>query len=181
MRLGGRIRASERGIGIDADRVFSNCPKYLQKRESYEVLDRTPGAPRHGTELTDAQAAFVAAADTFFLASVHSGGADASHRGGNPGFVEVVSPRELAWRDYPGNSMFLTLGNLAADPRAGLLFLDWTDGTALRLTGQARTDIAADGARTVRFTPKEVIETPGAVPLRWSAPRYSPANPVPAR
>jgi predicted pyridoxine 5'-phosphate oxidase superfamily flavin-nucleotide-binding protein len=182
MRLDGRIRPSARGIAIDADRVFANCPKYLQKRESYEVVaDRTPGPARHGTELTDAQRAFVAAADTFFLATVHAEGADVSHRGGNPGFVEVVSPRELAWRDYPGNSMFLTLGNLAADPRAGLLLLDWTDGTALQLTGEARTDIAADGTRTVRFTPKEVIETPAAVPLRWSAPQYSPANPEPAR
>ncbi|MFJ8081162.1 pyridoxamine 5'-phosphate oxidase family protein [Streptomyces sp. NPDC096205] len=182
MRLNGVARPSARGLAIDADRVFANCPKYLQKRESYELLpDRTPGPARHGTELTAAQQAFVSRADTFFLASVYEGGADASHRGGNPGFVEVVSPRELAWRDYPGNSMFLSLGNLTADPRAGLLFLDWTDGTALQLTGEARTDIAADGERTVRFTPKEVIETPAAVPLRWSAPAYSPANPAEAR
>ncbi|MET9729377.1 pyridoxamine 5'-phosphate oxidase family protein [Streptomyces sp. NPDC006458] len=182
MRLGGRVTASERGLAIEADKVFSNCPKYLQKRETYEVVPgRTPGADRHGSALTGAQRAFVAAADTFFLATVHEGGADVSHRGGNPGFVEVVSPHELAWPDYPGNSMFLTLGNLAADPRAGLLLLDWTDGTALRLTGEARTEIAEDGGRTVRFTVEEVIETPAAVPLRWSAPRYSPANPDPAR
>ncbi|MFI9149683.1 pyridoxamine 5'-phosphate oxidase family protein [Streptomyces sp. NPDC053367] len=182
MRLNGVVRPSSRGLAIEADRVFSNCPKYLQKRESYEVLpDRTPGRARSGTELTPAQQDFVAKADTFFLATVHGGGADASHRGGNPGFVEVASPRELAWPDYPGNSMFLTLGNLTADPRAGLLFLDWTDGTALQLTGEARTDIADDGERTVRFTLGEVIETPAAVPLRWSAPEYSPANPPKAR
>ena len=40
-------------------------------------------------------------------------GADASHRGGNPGFVRADSPHELSWPDYSGNSMFLTLGNLA--------------------------------------------------------------------
>ncbi|MFE1439004.1 pyridoxamine 5'-phosphate oxidase family protein [Streptomyces sp. NPDC058739] len=182
MRLNGRVTSAERGLAIEADKVFSNCPKYLQKRETYEVVPgRTAGAGRHGDALTAAQRAFVAAADTFFLATVHEGGADVSHRGGNPGFLEVVSPRELAWPDYPGNSMFLTLGNLAADPRAGLLLLDWTDGTALRLTGEARTEIAEDGGRTVRFTLTEVIETPSAVPLRWSAPAYSPANPVPAR
>lgn len=76
--------------------------------------------------------------------------------------------------------MFLTLGNLAADPRAGLLFLDWTSGRTLQLTGEARTEFGADGARRVRFCVTEVVETPSAVPLRWSTPQYSPANPSPA-
>jgi hypothetical protein len=73
--------------------------------------------------------------------------------------------------------MFLTLGNLAVDPRAGLLFLDWTTGTTLQVTGEGQTRFTADGERRVRFTVSEVIETPGAVPLRWSPPEPSPANP----
>ncbi|MDH6450223.1 MULTISPECIES: pyridoxamine 5'-phosphate oxidase family protein [unclassified Streptomyces] len=179
MRLNGRLEPTARGFAIEADQVFSNCPKYLQKRESYEIVpDRRAGEARHGTELTSAQAGFVSAADTFFLASVHEGGADVSHRGGNPGFVRVDSPGELSWRDYPGNSMFLTLGNLAADPRAGLLLLDWTTGTALQLTGEAHTDFGPE--RRVRFTVRAAVETPSALPLRWSAPEYSPANPDPA-
>jgi hypothetical protein len=123
------------------------------------------------------QRKFIEGADTFFLATVHAHGADASHRGGNPGFVRVDSPGELRWRDYPGNSMFLTLGNLAVDPRAGLLFLGWESGAALQLTGTARTEFTEDGERTVRFTLTEVVETSAASPLRWSAPEYSPANP----
>ncbi|GAB2743700.1 pyridoxamine 5'-phosphate oxidase family protein [Streptomyces bullii] len=179
MRLNGRLRRTARGFAVEADQVFSNCPKYLQRRHSYETVERTPGQPGRGGELSAAQAAFVRAADTFFVASVHDGGADASHRGGNPGFVRVDSPRELSWRDYAGNAMFLTLGNLAADPRAGLLFLDWATGTALQLTGEARTEFGADGERRVRFTVEEVVETPSAVPLRWSPPEFSPANPDP--
>ncbi|MCX4860202.1 pyridoxamine 5'-phosphate oxidase family protein [Streptomyces canus] len=179
MRLNGRLGPTARGFAIEADQVFSNCPKYLQRRTSYEVVaDRHPGAARHGRELTPGQAEFVSAADTFFLASVHEGGADVSHRGGNPGFVRVDAPGELSWRDYPGNSMFLTLGNLTADPRAGLLFLDWTTGTALQLTGEASTEFGPE--RRVRFTVRETVETPSALPLRWSAPEYSPANPDPA-
>ncbi|MEV8037733.1 pyridoxamine 5'-phosphate oxidase family protein [Streptomyces sp. NPDC086182] len=178
MRLDGRVRPTPRGFAVEADRVFANCPKYLQKRETYEtVADRTAGVPRRGRELTPSQRKFVEAADTFFLATVHAHGAEASHRGGNPGFVHVDSPGGLSWRDYPGNSMFLTLGNLAADPRAGLLLLDWTSGAVLQLTGTARTEFAPDGERTVRFTLTEAVETPGASPLRWSAPAYSPANP----
>ncbi|MFJ4692187.1 pyridoxamine 5'-phosphate oxidase family protein [Streptomyces sp. NPDC088766] len=178
MRLNGRLRPTPGGFAVGADQVFANCPKYLQKRDTYEtVSDRLPGPPRRGTGLTPEQAALVAAADTFFLASVREGGADASHRGGNPGFVRVVSPGELAWRDYPGNSMFLSLGNLVADPRAGLLFLDWTTGRTLQLTGRARTGFGTDGERTVRFTVTRTLDTPAALPLRWSAPEYSPANP----
>ncbi len=182
MRVDGRLRRTARGLAIEADRVFSNCPKYIQRRESYETLtDREPAPPRHATELTTSQAEFIAAADTFFLATVHEHGADASHRGGNPGFVQATSPRELTWPDYAGNAMFLSLGNLITDPRAGLLFLDWTTGTALQLTGEARPEFDGDGERRVRFTLTEAIETPAALPLRWSAPEYSPANPTPAR
>ncbi|MFI2432217.1 pyridoxamine 5'-phosphate oxidase family protein [Streptomyces sp. NPDC018693] len=181
MRLNGRARPTERGFAVDADQVFSNCPKYLQKRESYEIVDRTPGEPVRGEELTADQAGFIASADTFFLATVRDGGADASHRGGNPGFVRVDSSRELSWLDYPGNSMFLTLGNLTTDPRAGLLLLDWTTGRTLHLTGRARVEYGTDGTRTTRFTLTEAVDTPSAVPLRWSAPRYSPANPARAR
>lgn len=180
MRLNGRLRPTPGGFAVEADQVFANCPKYLQRRESYETVgDRTPGPARRSGELTGAQAAFVADADTFFIATVHGDGADASHRGGNPGFVRVASPTELSWRDYPGNAMFLTLGNLAADPRAGLLFADWTTGTTLGLTGEARTEFGPGGERRVRFTVREALETPHALPLRWSAPEYSPANPQP--
>ncbi|MGA4798885.1 pyridoxamine 5'-phosphate oxidase family protein [Streptomyces lavendulocolor] len=177
MRLNGTARPTAHGLAIDAHEVFSNCPKYLQLRELREPA--APAAPtvRYGTAMTPAQADLVRGADTFFVATAAPGhGADASHRGGNPGFVTVSSPTELSWPDYPGNAMFLTLGNLEADPRAGLLFLDWTTGTTLQLTGTARTRYDG-GARTVRFTADRVAEARGASPLRWSAPAYSPVNP----
>ncbi|WP_406352271.1 pyridoxamine 5'-phosphate oxidase family protein [Streptomyces sp. NBC_00658] len=181
MRLNGRARPTPRGLAVEADQIFSNCPKYLQRRESYETVDRPSAAARRSCELTTEQREFIESADTFFLATVHEHGADASHRGGNPGFVRADSPYELSWLDYPGNSMFLTLGNLAVDPRAGLLFLDWVSGAVLQLTGTARTEFGPDGVRTVRFTVAEILETPAASPLTWSVPENSPANPDPAR
>ncbi|AOR34322.1 pyridoxamine 5-phosphate oxidase [Streptomyces fodineus] len=178
MRLNGRLRPTSRGFAVEADQVFSNCPKYIQRRETYETPDgRTPDSPHRLTELAQPQQEFVQRADTFFMATVHPGGADVSHRGGNPGFVQVASPHELTWPDYPGNAMFLTLGNLRSDPRAGLLFLDWTTGTTLQFTGEARAEFTAAGERRVRFTLTEALWTPSALPLRWSAPEYSPANP----
>ncbi|MEU6509110.1 pyridoxamine 5'-phosphate oxidase family protein [Streptomyces sp. NPDC046942] len=182
MRLNGRLRSTARGFAVEADQVFSNCPKYIQRRESYEtVADRLPGRPLRLTELGPEQQEFIRAADTFFLATVHPGGADVSHRGGNPGFVTVTSAGELTWPDYSGNAMFLTLGNLRTDPRTGLLFLDWTTGTTLQLTGEAHTEFTDGGERRVRFTLGAALWTPAALPLRWSAPEYSPANPDIAR
>ncbi|MGW4781123.1 pyridoxamine 5'-phosphate oxidase family protein [Streptomyces filamentosus] len=179
MRLNGTARPSARGLLIEAEQVFANCPKYLQKRELYGSGPAGPDAPRalRGDALTEAQLAAVRAADTFFVATTGPDGADASHRGGNPGFVRTENPRELLWRDYPGNAMFLTLGNLETDDRAGLLFLDWENGTTLQLSGRAETVYRSE-ERFVRFRVDSVVETPAAGPLRWSAPEYSPANPT---
>ncbi|MDX2674978.1 pyridoxamine 5'-phosphate oxidase family protein [Streptomyces sp. NY05-11A] len=76
-------------------------------------------------------------ADTFFIAG-HSPdhGADASHRGGEPGFVTVHGARRLSWPDYVGNSFYMTLGNLHLNGSCGLLFLDWEQGHTLQLTGR---------------------------------------------
>ncbi|GGT56090.1 pyridoxamine 5'-phosphate oxidase family protein [Streptomyces purpureus] len=177
MRLNGTARPSARGVVVTAEQVFSNCPKYLQKRELYEPDRQSrPGVARRGGPLTPDQERFVRAADTFFIATVAPDGVDAGHRGGNPGFLRVDTPTTLSWPDYPGNAMFLTLGNLEADGRAGLLFLDWSTGTTLQLTGTARTAFTPEG-RTTRFEIQQSVETPGASPLRWSAPSCSPANP----
>ncbi|MBN0046339.1 pyridoxamine 5'-phosphate oxidase family protein [Streptomyces actuosus] len=170
MRLNGRLRPTEHGFAVEAEQVFSNCPKYIRRRRTCTRVDRMPGTPVTSTELTGQERALVTSADTFFLATVHAHGADISHRGGDPGFLRADSPRELSWRDYPGNSMFLTLGNLAADPRAGLLVLDWRTGTTLQLTGEARTEFGPGGERTVRFTVTRAVRTPSALPLRWSPP-----------
>ncbi|MFE1552002.1 pyridoxamine 5'-phosphate oxidase family protein [Streptomyces sp. NPDC058718] len=180
MRLNGIARPSARGFTIEAEQVFSNCPKYLQKRELYgsgAAAGPEYGAARHGEVLTADQVRRVRAADTFFVATAAPDGVDASHRGGNPGFVRVDAPREISWRDYPGNAMFLTLGNLEEDGRAGLLFLDWETGTTLQLSGLAHTEYGPEG-RVTRFRIDRTVETPAASPLRWSAPEYSPANPT---
>jgi predicted pyridoxine 5'-phosphate oxidase superfamily flavin-nucleotide-binding protein len=100
MRLNGRARPTPGGLAVEADQVFANCPKYLQRRQTYETLARTPRETGRGTELTPEQREFVTAADTFFLASVHADGADVSHRGGNPGFVHAG--QEATWRRTRG-------------------------------------------------------------------------------
>ncbi|MDX3532801.1 pyridoxamine 5'-phosphate oxidase family protein [Streptomyces sp. MB09-01] len=175
MRLNGTLETTGRGFAVRAEQVFANCPKYLQKRQPLELAAQGAGVLGRGPALTPGQERAVRAADTFFVATTaETDGVDASHRGGLPGFVEVLSPTELAWPDYAGNAMFLTLGNLTADPRAGLLFPDWESGAVLQLSGRAETEFGADGSRRTRFRVESVVESLHPGRLLWSTPEYSP-------
>ncbi|GAA1226587.1 pyridoxamine 5'-phosphate oxidase family protein [Kitasatospora nipponensis] len=184
MRLNGSATATGSGLRVTLDQVFSNCPKYIQDR-SWRLVDEPSSPPVHGTELTLRQQLLISTADTFFLTTAdRDGELDASHRGGNPGFVRVEGPDRLVFPDYVGNAMFCTLGNLLENPAAGLLFLDWETGTTLQLSGTASTDwdpahaATVPGAeRLVEFTVQRVVETPAASPLRWTEAGYSRFNP----
>ncbi|MGW4380275.1 pyridoxamine 5'-phosphate oxidase family protein [Kitasatospora sp. NPDC004531] len=187
MRINGRARRDGDGLRVELDQVIANCPKYLQKRDYHRVGPGEAGVrtATDGTALTPAQQRAVRAADTFFVATASDrGDADASHRGGNPGFVQVLSPTLLRWPDYVGNAMFLTLGNLLVNASAGLLVPDWATGATLHLSGTARTVWDAEeiarvpGAqRLVEFSVEAVREITAASPLRWSSPAYSRFNP----
>ncbi|MFD3745070.1 pyridoxamine 5'-phosphate oxidase family protein [Nocardia sp. NPDC058633] len=184
MRVNGTAAVRGGGLRIVTEQVYANCPKYISRRQIREVIATGPSGPeRRGSVLTSAAIEMVGAADTFFVATADGDGhADASHRGGNPGFLQVLSPTRLRWPDYRGNSMFMTLGNLAVQPRCGLLVADWSTGALLQLTGRAELvwDAAAftAGAQcAVDFIVEEVIERPGALAVRWGPPELSPNNP----
>lgn len=182
MRVNGTASAESDGLRIATDQVYSNCPKYISRREIRSYDPGAVAAPRRAVALDERQRVAIAEADTFFLATADAeGNADASHRGGNPGFVEVLSPTRLRWPDYRGNSMFMTLGNIAIDPRCGILVPNWTTGGSLQLTGTAelswKPDTFAAGAQcSIEFTVTEVVDT-AAGPLRWGPAELSPVNP----
>jgi len=191
MRLNGRVAERGRGgIYVRAEQVYSNCRKYIQARtweyKTGVAEDQVMHAVRREAALTEQQQHLISQADTFFIASHYpESGANASHRGGSPGFVRVLNPNALAWGDYSGNSMFQTLGNIAANPNAGLLFIDFERGNTLQLTGRARIAWNAKRAaefvgakRVVEFHIDEVIGIQNATSLRWRFLDYSPFNPA---
>jgi predicted pyridoxine 5'-phosphate oxidase superfamily flavin-nucleotide-binding protein len=176
IRLNGAVEPAAGGFTLAVEEVFGNCPKYIRRRLPVERLAAPPETTdRTGTALDGRQIDLISRSDTFFIASVHAQrGADVSHRGGEPGFVEVTDATHLRFPDYLGNRMFQTLGNLEIDPRAGLLFLDWESGLALQLTGRAEIvwdeDVIAayPGAeRVVTFAIDAVREHAHAMPARW--------------
>jgi predicted pyridoxine 5'-phosphate oxidase superfamily flavin-nucleotide-binding protein len=173
MRVNGRATPfGEIGLEVTTREVYANCPKYIHPRAVETAADgeaRDPVAWR-GAELTGSQMALLRATDTLFLASRHpTAGADVSHRGGIRGFLDVPARDRIVIPDYSGNMMFNTLGNLTADPRAGLLVVDWASGALLQLTGRAIVNwesaaIAAfaGAQRLVEFTIDAVVERRGA-------------------
>lgn len=187
MRVNGKGELRDNGVTMYAEQVYSNCPKYIQAREwKFAQAKSEPVIVRRNDALNTTQQDWIQQADTFFIGSYHpEGGADASHRGGNPGFIRVLNEKTLLWPDYIGNNMFNTLGNISGYPQTGLLFVDFERGSTLQLTGKAT--VIWDKGRAqgfpgaqclVEFQCKELIEVQSIIPLRWNPPDYSPFNPV---
>lgn len=184
-RVNGVGESEARGrIRLAVREAFGNCPKYIQLRHLEAAGETAPAVVSDAPALSADQRGFLAAADTFFIATCASGGADASHRGGRPGFVTVEADGSLVIPDYTGNNMFQTLGNIELTPAAGLLFVDFESGRALQLTGAASIDwdrehaAAIPGAhRLLRVTPARVIESRDALAVRGRLVEPSPFNP----
>ena len=190
LRVNGRARkvSAERTI-IDVERAYPNCPKYIQRRDwkipaAEAQFNAIPGT--QGKELNEAQKALIAGADTFFVASAHPDhGVDTSHRGGHPGFVQLLNERQLRIPDFSGNSMFNTLGNFVSYPYAGLVFIDFERGRLLQLTGRPEIlwdldDQKGEAGGTRRYWQFEISgwrETSLPFRLDWELLDYSPFIP----
>ena len=82
--------------------------------------------------------AFIERLDMFFIATADEQGyPNCSYKGGEPGFVRVVDEHTVAFPNYDGNGMYLSAGNMLANPNVGMLFIDFERGRRLRLNGVA--------------------------------------------
>ena len=187
LRLNGKAKLQgENKIYLHTQQVYFNCPQYIQKREINATLNRGKSSVDIGEKLSPQQQQFIQQADTFFIASYHpQSGADASHRGGHPGFVQVLQPNKLVFPDYAGNNMFNTLGNLVENPQAGLLFIDFATGDTLQLTGKAaiawdsKKALQFAGAnRLVEFQIEKVKSLTSVTSFQWQFKEYSPYLPM---
>ncbi|WP_455925845.1 FAD-binding oxidoreductase [Pseudomonas putida] len=189
-RINGLIRhASTAGLQVEVEQSYGNCPKYIQERAYTRLTEPDPEHPARQdfTVLDEHTRAVIAAADTFFIASfvdhdARQRSVDVSHRGGRAGFIDVQGNR-LTIPDYAGNLFFNTLGNLQANPVAGLLFIDFARGDLLQLTG--RTELLLDSPLIKAFEGAERLWTfevtqgvlrPGALNLRWRFHDYAPTS-----
>ena len=110
--------------------------KALGSRASYAAMER--GAD-YNHVLTEHEAAFIGARDSFYMASVsETGWPYVQHRGGPAGFVRVLDERTLGFADFRGNRQYVSVGNLRRDDRVALFFMDYPARRRLKVLGRVR-------------------------------------------
>lgn len=124
-----------------AEIAFTPTVRKMQEefgsRSSYARMADAPGAINH--RLTEREASFIAARDSFYMATVsETGWPYIQHRGGPTGFVRVLDERTIGFADFRGNRQYVSVGNLMTDDRVSLFFMDYPNKTRLKLLGHAR-------------------------------------------
>lgn len=183
---------SDKGFTVKVLESFGNCPKYIQARKPEYIADtRAEMAVCTSASLDDAARALISRADTFFIATAYPlndqdpdsrYGVDVSHRGGKPGFIKVEADGTLTVPDFVGNYFFNTLGNIAVNPKAGLLFVDFDSGDLLYLAVDAsiiwdgpQVDAYQGAEHLLRFDIREMRRVESGLSLRWGAAELTPA------
>jgi predicted pyridoxine 5'-phosphate oxidase superfamily flavin-nucleotide-binding protein len=128
-----------------ADIAFTGAVKVVQEqyrsRSQNERLQQG-GAPHDA--LGDAEATFIAARDSFYMATVsETGWPYVQHRGGPPGFLKVLGPRQLAFADFRGNMQLISAGNAARNDRVSLILMDYRHRQRLKILGHIRFEDAS--------------------------------------
>jgi len=124
-----------------AELMFTDGVKRLQEaqgsRASYARMEAAPNDvnDRIGPD----EARFIAARDSFYIASVgETSWPYVQHRGGPEGFVRVLDEKTLGFADFKGNKQYISTGNLLADDRVSLFFMDYANRARLKLIGRVR-------------------------------------------
>ena len=124
-----------------ADIAFTPTVKKVQEemgsRKSYARMEGA--AEETNRRLTQAEAGFLAARDSLYMATVsETGWPYVQHRGGPAGFVRVLDEFTIGFADFRGNRQYVSVGNLMTDDRVSLFFMDYPNKTRLKLLGRAK-------------------------------------------
>ncbi len=137
-----------------------------------------PHAPAND-RLTDQEADFIAARDSFYMATVsETGWPYVQHRGGPTGFLKVIDDRTIGFPDYRGNRQYLSVGNLMANDRVSLILMDYPNRRRLKLIGHARAVVAGSEANlpiVLQEASEAVVERGIIVTLEgfdWNCPQH---------
>lgn len=126
--------------GYTSDVAFSPAVKRLQEengsRGGYAKMESRGG---WSDTVTGDLARFIAARDSFYLATANGAGQPyIQHRGGPPGFLKVVDGHTLAFADFRGNRQFITAGNLSENEQAYIFLMDYANRRRIKIWGRAR-------------------------------------------
>ena len=121
--------------------IYGEQHRALQQDFATEQLADAVSASIVLPEIPDTHKGFIETRDFFFLTTIdHRGFPTCSYKGGNVGFVRVLDRKTLAFPSFDGNGMFLSMGNITANPRIGMLFIDFETPHRVRVHGTASID-----------------------------------------
>ena len=136
-----------------AELAFTPTVMAVQEHEgSRDSYRRLEGGEAHHDRLGPAEASFIAARDSFYMATVsETGWPYVQHRGGPPGFLKVLGERTIGFADFRGNRQYVSVGNLLGDDRVALILVDYPNRRRLKILGRARAVTMEDAATLGRL------------------------------
>ena len=123
-----------------AEIAFTESVQKVQQNEgSLKAYARLHGGDDFNHILGQQEADFIAARDSFYMASVsETGWPYVQHRGGPAGFIRIIDQRTIGFADFRGNRQYVSVGNLNGDNRVSLFFMDYPNRTRLKLLGRVK-------------------------------------------
>ena len=122
-----------------SDVAFTPAVKSIQARKGSREAYAHAEKKGWRTEIDDNLAAFLADANSVYLATASRDGQPyIQHRGGPKGFVKVLDSHTLAFTDFAGNRQYITQGNLSENPRAYIFVMDYAHRRRVKIWGEAR-------------------------------------------
>ena len=138
--------------------------------DTRRLADRVEKTLLHDT-LTVADQAFIAARDMFFLATVDARGhVNCAYRGGEPGFVRAVDEHTIAFPNYDGNGMYLSMGSVLDTSEVGIIFIDFENQQRMRFNGTATIDF--NDPMNAEFPEAQFVVRVRAREIFPNCPRY---------
>ena len=149
-------------------------------QEHYYGKSRNHEGTPENDPLTEDEIRFIQARDSFYIATVsETGWPYIQHRGGQSGFLRVLSPTTLAFADYRGNRQLLSTGNLATSDRVALFLMDYPQRTRLKILGHARVEDAREHPDLVAQLAQPEVQNKverlffiEIVSFDWNCPQY---------
>ena len=127
------------------DILATPAVKAAQEANGSRTMYERADVERNFDRLTEREVAFIAARDSFYMASVaENGWPYVQHRGGPAGFLQVLDDRTLAFADFRGNRQYLSVGNASADGRVALFLMDYPNRRRLKILARVELKSLSD-------------------------------------
>ncbi len=165
-----------------AEIMFTDSVKAAQEKAGSRArLERFMEMAGPNDELTAREAEFIQLRDTFYMATVNEDGWPyVQHRGGPPGFLRVIGPKQLAYADFRGNTQLVSVGNVSNNDRVSLILMDYPNQRRLKILGRMRVEdvraVSADVRAAVDLddyrAQVERVVVIDVVAFDWNCPQH---------